>query len=90
MAHSKQALKRARQNERIRNQNRAQRSTLKTQLKKVDAVVAAGTSAPPEADLKLAQQKLDKAAKKRILHPNAAARMKSRLAKRIAAAKKKA
>ena len=83
MAHSKQALKRARQNERIRAANRASRAALKTQLKKVRSS-SGGKEAT--ADFQLAQQKLDKAAKHRVLHPNAAARMKSRLAKRMNAA----
>ncbi len=89
MAHSKQALKRARQNERIREANRANRAAMKTHLKKVRTAVAAGNTTTLAADLQVTQQKLDKAAKSRILHPNAAARLKSRLAKRVAAMKKK-
>ena len=90
MAHSKQALKRARQNARIRAANRGTRAAMKTQLKKVRSAIAEGGNAPAlAADLRLAQQKLDKAAKSRVLHPNAVARMKSRLAKHAASMQKK-
>ena len=44
-----------------------------------------GTEASAEA-CKAAQKKLDKAATKGVIHPNAAARRKSRLAKRVNAA----
>jgi small subunit ribosomal protein S20 len=54
--------------------NRAQRSTLRTALKN-----AAATDATPEAR-KLAVQLLDRAARKGLIHQNAAARRKSRLA----------
>ena len=55
--------------------NRAQRSALRTALKKARAPGAA-------ADVKmLAVKLLDRAARKGIIHRNAAARQKSRLAK---------
>ena len=41
MAHSKQALKRARQNERLRVEEPAMRSDMKTHLKALDAAIAA-------------------------------------------------
>jgi small subunit ribosomal protein S20 len=55
--------------------NRAQRSTLRTALKKAKT---AGASA---ADKKTAVQLLDRAARKGLIHPNNAARHKSRIAK---------
>ncbi len=61
--------------------NRAQRSTLRTALKKARA-----ENAPPEA-MAVAVTLLDRAARKGLVHPNAAARRKSRMAK---AAKKAA
>ena len=60
--------------------NRAQRSALRTALKKARA---------PEAtaeDRLQATSLLDRAARKGLVHRNAAARKKSRLAKRAAAA----
>jgi small subunit ribosomal protein S20 len=61
--------------------NRAQRSALRTALKKAKA-----TDATPEVQ-KLATQLLDRAARKGLIHRNAAARQKSRMNK---AAKKAA
>jgi len=55
--------------------NRAQRSALRTALKK------AGTSEDNIAAVKL----LDRAARKGLIHKNAAARHKSRMAKKAAA-----
>jgi small subunit ribosomal protein S20 len=53
--------------------NRAQRSTLRTALKKANV---AGASA---ADKKRAVQLLDRAARKGLIHKNAAGRYKSRI-----------
>lgn len=55
--------------------NRAQRSTLRTALKK------AGSAAEGSDDRTSAISLLDKAARKGLIHKNAAARQKSRLAK---------
>jgi small subunit ribosomal protein S20 len=55
--------------------NRAQRATLRTALKKA---AAPGASAD---ERRLAVQLLDRAARKGLIHTNAAARRKSRLAK---------
>ena len=78
MAHTKQALKRARQNERLRIKNKAMRSEIKTQVKAVRAAIASKDEAALAAAVQVTQSKLDKAAKRRVLHPNAAARLKSR------------
>jgi small subunit ribosomal protein S20 len=87
MAHTKQALKRARQNERLRIKNKAMRSELKTQIKSIRAALAAKDAKGVAAAVQVTQSKLDKAAKRRVIHPNAAARLKSQLARRLAAAK---
>ncbi|MEY2468832.1 MAG: small subunit ribosomal protein [Actinomycetota bacterium] len=83
MANIKSQKKRILTNEKARVANKAVRSELKTRTK--GAVAAAGTDAGPEA-LKLAVQKLDKAASKGVIHANAASRRKSRLQKRVNAA----
>ncbi len=64
-------------------QNRTQRSRLRTALKKVRSAVAAEV----ETAYAEAVQLLDRAGRKRLIHPNAAARHKSRLAKLKAKAK---
>jgi small subunit ribosomal protein S20 len=63
--------------------NRAQRSKLRTALKKVRA--AAGAEAKQAYDE--AVRLLDRAGRTRLIHPNAAARQKSRLAKVVAGKK---
>jgi small subunit ribosomal protein S20 len=62
--------------------NRMFRSKLRTALKKVRAADNAEAAAPAFRE---ASSLLDRAARKRILHPNKAARAKSRLSARIAA-----
>lgn len=76
MAHSKQAQKRIRTSEKARVINKVVRSSTRSAVKK------AGKTAAP-ADQSRAQKSLDKAAKKGVLHKNAAARKKSRLAKAL-------
>ena len=82
MANIKSQKKRNITNEKARLANKAVRSELKTRTKA--AVAAAGTDEAADA-FKIAQKKLDKAATKGVIHKNAAARRKSRLAKRVAA-----
>jgi small subunit ribosomal protein S20 len=89
MPHTKSAKKRLRQSLERRASNRATRSAVKTQVRKVRQAVAAGDVAKAEAELRIAAKKLDKAGAKRVMHPNAAARTKSRLSHLIRSAKTK-
>ena len=57
--------------------NRAQRSALRTALK---GVRAATTAEQADAAYRVAARLLDRAARKHLIHPNNAARHKSRLA----------
>jgi len=90
MPHSKSAKKRHKQSEANRLKNRSVRSTLKTLAKKVRDAATAGSADTAQTQLQATAAKLDRAASKGIIHPNAAARQKSRLAKAIKAAKAKA
>jgi small subunit ribosomal protein S20 len=81
MPHTKSAKKRLRQNEKRRLRNRAAKSAIKTQIKKVLAKAKSGTAEELRTQLNLAAKKLDKAAAKRIIHPNLAARKKAQLAR---------
>jgi small subunit ribosomal protein S20 len=81
VANIKSQIKRNLQNEKARLRNKAVRSELKTRVK--SAVTAAGTDDQAEA-LRQAVKRIDKAAAKGVIHKNAAARKKSRLAKRVA------
>jgi small subunit ribosomal protein S20 len=89
MAHTKQALKRARQSDRLRTKNKAIRSDMKTQIKALRAAIASKDDKAVLTQVRLMQAKLDKAAKHRVMHPNAAARVKSRIAKRVAGGRAK-
>ncbi|HEX2575898.1 MAG TPA: 30S ribosomal protein S20 [Aquihabitans sp.] len=85
MANIKSQIKRNRQNEKRRLANKAVRSELRTRVK--GALVAAESGAETaDAAAAIAMKKIDKAANKGVIHKNAAARRKSRLAKRLAAA----
>jgi small subunit ribosomal protein S20 len=81
MPHTKSAKKRLRQNEQRRLRNRATKSTIKTQIKKVLASAQGGTLEDLQKQYNLAAKKLDRAAAKRVIHPNLAARKKSQLAR---------
>ena len=81
MPNSKQAKKRMRQNEDARVHNKTIRSSMRTAMKKV--LQADTTEAANEA-MPAAMKRIDKAAKSNIIHDNAAARYKSRLARSAA------
>jgi small subunit ribosomal protein S20 len=83
------AAKRHRQSLKRRTKNRAVKSELKTEIRQVREAASAGKLDQAEADFRLAVAKIDRAAGKRILHPNRAARIKSRLSASLKAAKKK-
>jgi small subunit ribosomal protein S20 len=80
MANIKSQIKRNRQNEGRRMRNKSINSNLKTSVKKVET--AAATGEPTDELLRQAQAKIDTAVSKGVLHKKAAARKKSRLAKR--------
>ena len=85
MANSVQARKRARQAEKRRQHNAGRRSMMRTELKKVDAAIAAGDKAAAEGAFKAAAPLLDNLANKGLIHKNKAARHKSRLNAKIRA-----
>lgn len=85
MANIKSQIKRNRQNEKARLRNKAVRSELKTRVKNAEAAAASGDEAAAPAATK-AISTIDRAASKGVIHRNAAARKKSRLAKRLAKA----
>lgn len=81
MANIKSQKKRNRQNEKRRMRNKSVKSDLNTAIKKVEAAAQAGQ--PTMELFQVAQKKIDTAAANGIIHPNAAARKKSRLAASI-------
>ena len=87
MPNTKSAKKRHRQSLERRTRNRAVRSAVKTQIKKASDAPKAGNAEQTQTEFRLAVKKLDQAASKGVLHRNTAARLKSRLSKRLKAAK---
>ena len=87
MAHSLSAKKRVRQTLKRRARNRARKEQLKEQVKNFGAALASGDWKKAEEELRKTTQRLDKVAAKHTIHKNTAARKRSRLAKRLNAAK---
>ena len=85
MANSPQSKKRARQNERRFAINKARRSRVRTQLRKVEEAIASGDQAAASNALKAAQPEIMRAATKGVLHANTASRKVSRLNARVKA-----
>jgi small subunit ribosomal protein S20 len=74
-----------RQGEKRRARNRKNLSQLKTQVKKLRAAIAEGNAEAANKLLPETVGEIDKAAKKGVVHDNAAARYKSRLARKVSA-----
>ena len=86
MPHTPSAWKRLRKTEKRRKQNRAAAKKIKTQRRETDAAIKGTDAAKTAAELKKSQAMLDRAADKGYIHPNKAARLKSRMVKRLRAA----
>lgn len=87
MANIKASIKSARQSIKRRARNRYYRTTARTFVKKTRAQIDGGSVQPAEASIQQAIKALDKAAQKGVIHPNNAARRKSRLMKALNKAK---
>ena len=83
MANIKSQIKRNRQNVKRRMRNRSVRSELNTRTAMAEAAARAGDGDAAEK-LRIAVKRIDMAAAKGVLHPNTAARRKSRLTRRVA------
>jgi small subunit ribosomal protein S20 len=76
-------MKRNRQSTATRARNRTNLSQLKTQVKKLRSAVAAGDTETASSLLPETVEAIDKAAKKGVIHGNAADRHKSRLSRKV-------
>lgn len=85
MANTKQAQKRARQAEQRRQHNASQRSMVRTYVKRVIKAIQGGDHAKAMEEFRAAQPVIDRIADKDALSKKKAARIKSRLNKRIKA-----
>ncbi|MBL4775810.1 MAG: 30S ribosomal protein S20 [Mariprofundus sp.] len=85
MANHASSLKRARQDQKKRIQNRTQMSTMRTAIKKVLAAVDAGDKETAGTALRQATAMLDRAGRKNQIHACQASRRVSRLNARVKA-----
>lgn len=85
MPNIKSAKKRVKTAERNNIRNTNMRSAMRTAIRAVRDAIAASDSTTALAKLPAAFSRIDKAVKRKIIHRNAAARYKSRLAAKIKA-----
>lgn len=85
MANSPQAKKRARQNLKRLDVNKARRSRIRTFLRKVEEAIASGDKDAASAALRAAQPELMRGVTKGVMHKNTASRKMSRLSARVKA-----
>ena len=83
MANIKSAIKRARQNVKLRLHNASARSMYRTFVKNVIKAIEAGNKEAAQAAFAKAQPIIDKAAGSGLIHKNKADRVKSRLSAHI-------
>ncbi len=83
MPNIKSAQKRVRVTERKRLRNKPVRTTCKTNITKAERLIYMGDVNAAQEAVSVAITSLDKAAEKGIIHPNNAARRKSRLMKKF-------
>ncbi len=90
MPSSPSAIKRLKQSIKRRMHNRITKKIIKTLTKRTLTSVAAKEFEKAEADFRATVAKISKAGVRRVLHPNTAARRKSKLARDFTAALAKA
>jgi small subunit ribosomal protein S20 len=83
VANTKSAAKRAKQSERRRQDNIAQKSRMRTAMKNVVNALNEGNESDARETYVVAVPKIDELARKGLIHKNKAARHKSRLNKAI-------
>ena len=83
MANTPQSKKRARQNERKLEVNKARRSRIRTFLKKVEEAITSGDKSAANTALKSAQPELMRGVTKGVYKKNTVARKMSRLSSRV-------
>ena len=87
MPNTRSASKRLRQDKVRMTRNKSIKSSLKTQIKKVEQAAKSGDVETAETEFRLAAKKLDRAGAHSVIHKNASARQKSRLQRIIKSAK---
>jgi small subunit ribosomal protein S20 len=87
MPNTPSAHKRLRQNLKRQNRNRAVKSLIRKRIRQLREAVAGGDIEQAEATYRVAAKHLDRAGARKVIHPNKAARQKSRLQSLIKSAK---
>jgi small subunit ribosomal protein S20 len=85
MANTRSAAKRARQTAQRTLRNKSILTGLKRQQRKLAVAIASGDGAKAREELRLLASRLDKAAKRGVVHKNLANRRKSNSAKKVEA-----
>lgn len=83
MANLPHAKKAIRQTKTKTSRNQKDRNRIETLIKKTRKLISLGEEKLAKQQLKSTYKAIDKAAKNNIFHPNKAARMKSKLAKKV-------
>jgi len=83
MANIKSAIKRVEVNEKKRVANSAQKSAMRSEIKRVESLVEAKDAENAKAALLTTTKQIDKAVQKGLIHKNAGDRQKSRLTKKV-------
>jgi len=83
LANLKSAIKRTRQEPKRRMRNRVVKSRMRTSVKRAQSAITAEDEGAAQAAVVAAISQIDRAAAKGVIHPNNAARRKSRLMKRL-------
>lgn len=88
MAHSSSAIKRHRQSLRRRDRNQGRITEARSAVRRAREAIAAGSVDEAAEAVRAASSVLDRAARKRILHANNAARRKGRIMQQLNALRK--
>jgi small subunit ribosomal protein S20 len=83
LPHTKSSKKALRVSERRRDYNKPVKSQVKTYVKRAEQLISSNELESAREAVKRAIAALDKAAQKGVVHPNNAARRKSRLMKKL-------
>lgn len=83
MANIKSSAKRDEKSKELRAKNRADKTEMKTNMKKFDAAVAEGNREEAANAYRVAVKSVDRAAGKGLLHKNNAAHKKSAMAQKL-------
>jgi small subunit ribosomal protein S20 len=83
LPNTKSAIKQVKVQERRRQRNKSVRSATRTYLRRAETAIKDGDANPLSETVRRAIGALDRAARKGVIHRNAAARGKSRLMKKV-------